>query len=620
MSNNQQSFYLKSGDEHIACTAVIPEKISGAVLMLLPFVEERKGSLPLLLQIARKLYRNNVASLIFDWRGSGDSSGEFENIDPADFNTDIKTALTWLKKNTGEVPITALGIRLSASFLLQLNNPDVENLVLISPASGDEFIRQLLQRRMVNDMVAYGKAIESRASLLEKLKSGKSVDLDGYIFSASFYSWTEKITIPNSQHGTSNIQGENADIRDTGYEIGDNKSERPTSVSAKASTDKSNKTNCHSSSLTTCHSPLATLLIPGGHSPKTAKKIADKLDNVEMAELRFPPFWNTVGHVDLCELIESVSSWICQTHTAHREVRPPIYDIDRSEAREGETPFEPLTISDMQLADITAADSTIRSAIDSPWSTPKAGILFLPGWSGDRSGPHRIFVQLARKLVQEGYLCMRPDFRGRGLSDGKHEEASIASMAEDADAALAELKRQLPDSAPVYIAAICSGCKVAITLAADHPEIAKMLLLSAESMGSLRSEKTDSNKTKKALKTYLKKLTQPETWKKIVTGKVQTKMVTKALVKHETRSDDEATTEDQTLKKFQVFTNPIHFVFGGSDPDAPGSMASYKTYCENHSIPHSMHLVPNAGHSYYSEKWTDEVLETGIDFLTRTNS
>ncbi|MFO7936082.1 MAG: alpha/beta hydrolase [Kiritimatiellia bacterium] len=583
MSNKQQSFYLKSDDERIACTALIPENAAGAVLMLLPFVEERKGALPQLLNIARKLHKNNVASLIFDWRGTGDSSGEFENINPAEFSTDIQTALTWLKENTGNVPITAIGVRLSAFYLLQLNHPDVTRLILVSPVSGDEFMRQLLQRRMVNDMVAYGKAVESRASLVNKLKSGNSVDLDGYEFTSQFYKWVLK----------------NTEIRNTEYGMPDNKSKRPTSNDAKATSHILHPTSHNK-----------TLLIPGGHSRKTAGQIAEVMKNIETAELRFPPFWNTVGHVDLSELINSITEWI-----TGKEAEKAVRQSAARELRPVWSESAPISTEDMQLIDILDSGSTIRAAVNSPKRRPEAGVLFLHGWSGDRSGPHRIFVRAAHKFTAEGSLCLRPDFRGRGLSDEEHTNASIASMADDAEVALEKLKQLLPAHAPVYVAAICSGCKIAVALASRHPEIQKMLLLSAESMGSLRSAKTNSRKTRNALGTYLKKLTQLETWKKIATGRVQTKLVTKALVKYETRSDDEAKAEDRILEKFKQFSNPIHFVFGGSDPDAPGSMKAYKAYCEKYSIPYTMHIVPDAGHSYYSVKWTENVLDSGNKFL-----
>ncbi|MFA7173472.1 MAG: alpha/beta fold hydrolase [Kiritimatiellia bacterium] len=561
MMPQQHSFFLNSDGEQLAATVLLPKTVLGAVLFLLPFAEERKGCLPFYMSIARTLCDKQIASLIFDWHGSGDSTGDFESSDPQGFLRDAATAVRWIQEHLPRIPITALGTRLAALLLTELaaDHKAIQRTVLIAPASGAEFIHQLLQRRMVNDMVAYGQAVESRASLLEQVQSGGAIDLDGYIFSARVYAWITEVGGQRSkEHPTSNIQ-------------------HPAS-------------NKH------------LLLIPGGHSPKTFKVIKEQNAAAQFSELRFPPFWNTVGHVDLSQLRAEIKDWITADFSAS------LLSAQLPEFKNATTRT--------RLIDITLNGATIRAAMDQPQGVATAGVLFLAGWSGDRTGPHRMFTELSRQLTQSGHLCMRPDFRGRGLSDGSHDEASIDSMAEDAAAALAELQKQLSQGTPVYVAAICSGCKVAIKLVAANLDISKLLLLSAESMGSLRSAKTDAHKTQKALLTYLKKLTQLETWKKILTGRVQTKMVTKALIKHESRSNEEAKSENQTLQLFIQYCNPVHFVFGGSDPDAPGSMQAYTEYCAKHSIPSSFRLIPHAGHSYYSAAWTAEVFATSIKFLT----
>jgi alpha/beta superfamily hydrolase len=570
MSYKQQSFFLKSDDDFLACSALVPATVTGGVLMLLPFAEERKGALPFYLSMARELAQLQIASLIFDWRGSGDSTGEFETVNPTDYLHDLQYAFDKLNALTDDAPIGALGVRLSAMLLHTLDEPRLKSMVAIAPVTGDEFMRQLLQRRMVNDMVAYGKVVESRAALKEKLVSGQAIDLDGYTFSAPFYEWA---TTLDGQH-----------------------------------ISQSSRT-------------LPTLLIPGGHTGRASKSITGSNRKTQYSEMRFPPFWNTVGHVNLSRLTEITSNWIKTNLKTSQKVQNGAAAPETVNVHPDETIQLIKSCTNMELVDIRSIDSDrhsdqlIRAVFDKPPVQPRGGILFLHGWSGDRTGPHRFFVQLARRCAGMGFLTLRIDFCGRGLSDGTHESGTIASMAQDAEAALRELKTRLPAEAPIFIASICSGGKVAITLGAEHPEIKGMLLLSAESMGSLRSTDTDAAKTRQALLTYFKKLCRPETWKKIITGKVQTGMVTKALIKHETRSDAEARTEDATLLKFRTFRSPIHLVFGGSDPDASGSMAAYKAYFKKHRIPHSIHLIPHSGHSFYSLEWTREALENSLRFL-----
>ncbi len=527
----------------MSATCLLPERVCAAVLFVPPFAEERKGALPVFVKAARALAERGIASLLFDFTGCGDSSGEFDAAPPEAFEADAEAALAWLSQTFPGVPQALLGARTGATLATRLaaRHAGLAALALWSPVSGADFFRQLLQRRMVNDMVAYGKAQESRASLENRLRSGETVDLDGYPFSAAFYAWTQGLA--------------------------------PQPPAA------------------------PTFLATGGHDEKAAACIAA----APRSELRYPPFWNTVGHVDLATLVGETAAWLAARFAASTPVPAP--------------PLDPRSASPFgELADLTPAP-TARAFVDAPAGAPRGGVLFLHGWSGDRTGPHRLFVRAARQLAASGWLCLRPDFIGRGLSDGADSDASIARMADTAQAALGDLRRRLPHGAPVAVVAICSGCKVAVALASKNLDIDRLLLWSAESMGSLRSLATGLRKTLSALATYARKLARPETWKKLLSGKVQAGMVTKALVKHETRSATEAAWEDGVLKTFRGYRGPVFFAFGGSDPDTPGSSRAYAAYCARHGIPHALHTVPNAGHSYYSEAWTRELLDVSLRFL-----
>lgn len=545
---NQHTFFLNLGGRALACTCFFPETVTGVALLVPPFVEERKGTLPVLVQTARVLAERNIASLFFDFSGCGDSQGAFENTPPEFYDADCEAAFAWLVQTFPKAPRALLGVRTGALLASRLaaKHPDTAALILWSPVTGPDLIRQLLQRRMVNDMVAYGKAQESRAAIEGRLREGATVDLDGYPVSGAFYAWAHNLT--------------------------------PQSVSVPA------------------------LIVTGGHDEKTAAALAARAPAADALALRYPPFWNTVGHVDLTTLINETANWLSSRFPT---ATPPQCSAPVS---------TPDAIQAADFADLTP-HPTVRTVFDTPPATPHAGILFLHGWSGDRTGPHRLFARFARQLAERAFLCMRPDFIGRGLSDGESSEASITRMTENAQTALNALRQRLPPGAPIAVAAICSGCKVAIALTSKNQDIKKLLLWSPESMGSLRSSATGFRKTLGALSTYARKLVRPETWKKILTGKIQTGLVTKALVKHETRSAKEASWEDGVLKVFRTYRNPVLLVFGGSDPDAPGSSRAYADYCRKNGIPHTLHTVAHAGHSYYGEAWTRELFELSHRFL-----
>ncbi|HRR33207.1 MAG TPA: alpha/beta hydrolase [Kiritimatiellia bacterium] len=546
--SQQRAFFLTVDGRALSATCFVPDTVRGAVLCVPPLVEERKGALPAFVQTARALASRGIAVLLTDLRGCGDSDGAFEEQEPEGFERDCDAAWAWLTAQFPNVPRAALGLRCGALLALRLaaRHPDMAACLLWAPVSGSDFIRQLLQRRMVNDMVAYGKAREGRADLEARLRAGGRVDLDGYSVTGALYTWL-----------------------------------------------------C---ALTPQPCPVPLCVSAGGHDLRTAEACVAARADATSLDARYPPFWNTVGHVDLSALVTASVDWLDERLKGPSVAAPTLTVSSQTVTAE--------------LMTLPTADGAVQAILDRPTDTPRAGALFLHGWSGDRTGPHRLFTDFARQLTTRGHLCLRPDFIGRGLSDGAASQASIAGMAETARAALAELRARLPTGAPVRVVAICSGCKVAITLAADAPDIDRLVLWSAESMGDLRSAATGIRKAGAMLLTYAKKLTRPETWRKLLSGKVQTGMVAKALVKQETRSAAEAAWENGVLARFRAFRRPILFVFGGSDPDAPGSRAAYERYCRQHGIPYQTHLIAQAGHSYYGEAWTRELFEQTLAWLS----
>lgn len=528
--NTQHAFFLNAGQHALSATLFQPlANVRGAVLFIPPFMEERKGALPAFVQTARALAEKGIASLLFDFSGCGDSEGDFADQQPPVFEADCNAAWEWLANAFPNIPRAVLGLRCGALLAAGVAHASAcAACVQWAPVAGADFLRQLLQRRMVNDMVAYGKARESRADIEARWTRGEAVDLDGYSVNAALAAWLQTLT-PATQ------------------------------------------------------SAAQTLTLTGNKEP-----------------LRFPPFWNTVGHVDLSALITATTDWLATTLDGHNS-QPPIPDTTQTALAAQPVSF--------------GQDGQIRAMLDLPSGTPRAGALFLHGWSGDRTGPHRLFTSFARQLAQRGFLCLRPDFIGRGLSDGAASDASIAGMAQTAQTALDDLRGHLPPNAPIIVIAICSGCKVAVTLAAANPGIAQLVLWSAESMGDLRSSATGARKALNALRTYARKLCRPETWKKLLKGKVQGGMVMKALVKQETRSAEEAAWENGVLQRFRAFRNPLLFVFGGSDPDTPGSSRAYTQYCSRNKIPCQMHTIDHAGHSYYGEAWTNELFDISLRFL-----
>ena len=121
MNFSEKSFWLGSRGRRLAATCFAPERARGAVLFIGPFAEERKGALPVVVALARRLARGGVASLWFDFSGCGDSEGDFADTPPEAFEEDCASAYAWLAETyPPPLPHIVLGIRTGGGLALRL--------------------------------------------------------------------------------------------------------------------------------------------------------------------------------------------------------------------------------------------------------------------------------------------------------------------------------------------------------------------------------------------------------------------------------------------------------------------------------------------------------------------
>ena len=585
----QQSFFLESRGVRLAASLIVPsDGVRGLLLVAQPLVEERKAALPAIMEASRQLAeRLDFAVLRFDYPGTGDSEGNFADFGPDNWIAALDDAAAWLRERFEGLPLVCLGIRTGATLLTSSQSDFLRNAqkVLWDPVSGEEAVKQWLQRHMVNDMVAYGKARVSRSALEATLAGGGSADLDGFELTGAQYAGLAKLGL--------------GDVSEQTF-----------------------------------------VVVSGRPSAATTKWVEANAGNGELLQLRTPPYWNSVGYVDTKELRDATVAWFAREEETGNNcseiaiehkcsqiennnktlcVSAPSAALrETSSSAHNRPTLQPSNCQTVKPSNRQTCDErfvsfesdrgVVHGVLTLPEGEIRRTVLFLGGWSGDRQGPHRLFLLYARHLAGQGTASLRIDYRGRGESDGEHDEAGIATMADDAERAAGWLRSEGFLPCGLDVIAICSGCKVAITLA-TRVDVRHLDLLSAESMGSLRAKGTNAAKTASALRSYIRKLFRRETWRKIFRGEVRTDMVGKALAHHETRSADEARAEDGILSRFRSYRGTIAFVYGGSDPDAPGARAGYERFCRKHSIAATFDTIPNAGHSYYALDWTDRVFE-----------
>jgi len=253
----------------------------------------------------------------------------------------------------------------------------------------------------------------------------------------------------------------------------------------------------------------------------------------------------------------------------------------------------------------------------------QTAFILLHGWGTYRIGPHRFFVDAARTFADDGFPCLRFDFRGRGESEGSVADTTLLDMIEDAHQAVEEiLKNQ--DISQVILLGLCSGGEVAVGTAADNPKIKGVVLLSTPLLGRDPDIKEDVKKTANYAKSYWQKLFLPQTWKKIFSLRVNYKAVFRILFGHfvhQTKpheKNSKITREAELLEKFRNFNGASLFIYGENDPVAAPSEKAYRDICEKQKNT-TFKTIPGANHNFYSLEWKKNVINHISEWLRKEN-
>lgn len=156
-----------------------------------PFAEEKLWAHRVFVSTARELARRGMPVLRFDYRGYGDSDGDFEQFTLADHVADIQAAIAELRNRAPDVTrVNLLGLRYGASLavLAAVDNPTVERLVLWDPVVGmEQYLLDQLRSNLTTQMVLYGKVVTKREELVEQIRAGEFVNIDGYDVGNPFF-------------------------------------------------------------------------------------------------------------------------------------------------------------------------------------------------------------------------------------------------------------------------------------------------------------------------------------------------------------------------------------------------------------------------------------------------
>jgi len=156
-----------------------------ALVLCAPFAEEKKCSYRTFVQAARTFAAAGVACLRFDYFGTGDSEGEFQEFSPQRAVRDIGAAADRAREMAGAPRVALLGLRLGGTMALAAApGASADRVILWQPVlSGRSFFDLTVKRQMLRrQLIGAARPAEERSSDRsdEHSTAPDVIDLDGY--------------------------------------------------------------------------------------------------------------------------------------------------------------------------------------------------------------------------------------------------------------------------------------------------------------------------------------------------------------------------------------------------------------------------------------------------------
>lgn len=171
------------------------------IVMCAPYIEEHMDSQGFMVNFARFLASRGYVVLRFDYRGCGESGGDWENFSVSEYLADISRALEFLASETGVLNPGVLGVRLGATLAAMSVAGDgpASFAVLCDPVTrGESYIRDLLRLNLAEQLRQQLKVTAGARELLRIIRSGEEVYIAGFPFNTKHHDTLMAIDFPQT--------------------------------------------------------------------------------------------------------------------------------------------------------------------------------------------------------------------------------------------------------------------------------------------------------------------------------------------------------------------------------------------------------------------------------------
>jgi len=178
----QAGYFSVPGAHLYTVTHVVKNPVARA-LLIGPFASERQNTYMPWVRWARYLAARRIEVLRYDYRGIGESTGNFEETSYANWSEDVPLLAEWLKNQSPDVPLVLHGLELGALLAGRAFHAGIGDALLLwaPPANANVALRSMLKRRVsLEQLFKSAGERKSPADFMRQLEDDRPVEVDGY--------------------------------------------------------------------------------------------------------------------------------------------------------------------------------------------------------------------------------------------------------------------------------------------------------------------------------------------------------------------------------------------------------------------------------------------------------